>query len=76
MASVESGAQALTRRSSRSAAMTTFSTEVFDNEVVPPTLASIAPILCVANEIEADRPRVAYLCTPFFLFLKPPLISN
>ena len=51
----------LTRRPSRSGA-TTFSTEVFDNEVVPSALASISPILRVANEIESERPRVAYLC--------------
>ena len=50
------------RRPSRSAA-TTFSMEVFDNEVVPSALASISPILRVANEIEHERPRVAYLCT-------------
>lgn len=53
----------LTRRPSRSAAMTTFSTEVFDNEVVPSSLGSIAPILRIATEVESERPRVAYLCT-------------
>ncbi|KAF7840108.1 callose synthase 5-like [Senna tora] len=58
----------LTRRPSRSAA-TTFSTEVFDNEVVPSSLASISPILRVANEIESERPRVAYLCR-FYAFEK------
>ncbi|KAH9320865.1 hypothetical protein KI387_015504, partial [Taxus chinensis] len=40
----------------------TFSSEVFDTEVVPSTLGSIAPILQVAREIESERPRVAYLC--------------
>ena len=59
--------QALARRPSRSAAMTTFSTEVFDNEVVPSSLASIAPILRVATEIETERPRVAYLCNLLLL---------
>lgn len=53
----------LNRRGSRGAAMATFSMEVFDNEVVPSTLSSIAPILRVAAEIEPERPRVAYLCT-------------
>ncbi|GER45735.1 callose synthase 5 [Striga asiatica] len=54
---------ALNRRPSRSAATTMFSTEVFDNEVVPSSLqSSIAPILRVAAEIQNERPRVAYLC--------------
>ncbi|KAL5075203.1 hypothetical protein RYX36_014187 [Vicia faba] len=62
--------QTLLRRPSRSAAMTTFSMEVFDNDVVvPSSLASITPILRVANEIESDRPRVAYLCR-FYAFEK------
>ena len=57
-----SGPQGLTRRPSRSAALMTMSMEVFDNEVVPSTLAPVAPILRVAAEIEAERPRVSYLC--------------
>ncbi|KAL9459489.1 hypothetical protein AB3S75_002815 [Citrus x aurantiifolia] len=57
----------LTRRPSRSAAMTTFSTEVFDNEAVPSSLGSIAPILRIATEVESERPRVAYLCR-FYAF--------
>ncbi|KAK9292439.1 hypothetical protein L1049_020411 [Liquidambar formosana] len=69
MSNLESGPQVLTRRPSRSAATTVFSTEVFDNEVVPSSLGSIAHILRVATEIEAERPRVAYLCR-FYAFEK------
>ncbi|XP_077211954.1 callose synthase 5-like [Tasmannia lanceolata] len=61
--------QGLTRRSSRSAAMTTFSLEVFDHEVVPSSLGSIVPIIRVATEIETERPRVSYLCR-FYAFEK------
>ena len=43
--------------------MTTVTSEVFDHEVVPSSLVSIVPILRVASEIEALRPRVAYLCS-------------
>lgn len=56
------GGPSLMRRASRSSATTTFSMEVFDNEVVPSSLQSIAPILRVATEIQTVRPRVAYLC--------------
>lgn len=33
-----------------------------DSELVPSSLAAIAPVLRVANDIETDNPRVAYLC--------------
>ncbi|KAK1403845.1 1,3-beta-glucan synthase [Heracleum sosnowskyi] len=63
------GGPSLMRRASRSSATTTFSMEVFDNEVVPSSLQSIAPILRVATEIQTVRPRVAYLCR-FYAFEK------
>ncbi|KAF8011957.1 hypothetical protein BT93_I0167 [Corymbia citriodora subsp. variegata] len=69
MTSHESGPQGLSRRPSRSAATTIFSTEVFDNEVVPSSLSIISPILRAAKEIEHERPRVAYLCR-FYAFEK------
>ncbi|KAJ7297833.1 hypothetical protein O6H91_Y034700 [Diphasiastrum complanatum] len=53
------------RRLSRTYTTGTFSTEVFDSQVVPSSLASIASILRVANEIEAESPRVAYLCKSY-----------
>ncbi|KAK7318446.1 hypothetical protein RJT34_03148 [Clitoria ternatea] len=68
MSNLDSGQNMLMRRASRGAA-TTFSLEVFDNEVVPSSLASISPILRVAKEIESERPRIAYLCR-FYAFEK------
>lgn len=46
--------------------------EVVDSELVPSSLASIAPILRVANEVEKNNARVAYLCKSFFLLLLSP----
>ncbi|KAK7333638.1 hypothetical protein VNO80_30414 [Phaseolus coccineus] len=40
---------------------------VVDSEIVPSSLAVLAPILRAALEIEEENPRVAYLCEYFFI---------
>eukprot|EP00250_Pteridium_aquilinum_P011202 c19900_g2_i1 orf=287-6166(-) len=62
------GLESGSRQLSRALTATNFQ-DVMDPEVVPSSLAVIAPILRVANEIEEKAPRVAYLCR-FYAFDK------
>lgn len=50
------------RRLTRARTMLDDEDPTADSELVPSSLASIGPILRVANEIEEENPRVAYLC--------------
>ncbi|XP_010241338.1 PREDICTED: putative callose synthase 6 [Nelumbo nucifera] len=54
----------LPRAISRKMTRLTTMVETPEDEIalVPPSLSAIVPILRVANEIEAENPRVAYLC--------------
>lgn len=54
--------RSLSRGMTRTSTMVDPNAEGIDSELVPSSLASIAPILRVANEIEKDNDRVAYLC--------------
>lgn len=39
-----------------------YPSDIVDPSVVPPSLSSIAPFIRVAFDVEAESPRIAYLC--------------
>lgn len=54
--------QPLQRRILRTQTAGNLGEAIFDSEIVPSSLVDIAPILRVANEVEQEDRRVAYLC--------------
>ncbi|PON89730.1 Vacuolar protein sorting-associated protein, partial [Trema orientale] len=66
--------RAMTRMPTRLVNLSNEDNAAVDSELVPSSLASIAPILRVANEIQNENPRVAYLCR-FHAFEKAHLMD-
>ncbi|MFS7973386.1 hypothetical protein Hanom_Chr09g00856011 [Helianthus anomalus] len=62
------------RMMTRSSTMYDPNVDGVDSELVPSSLATIATILHVANEIEKDNEKVAYLCMFLMLCLPPSFI--
>ncbi|MQL77119.1 hypothetical protein Taro_009519 [Colocasia esculenta] len=54
--------KSLSRRMTRLPSTIEDEDAAYDSELVPSSLASIVPILRVANVVEEHNPRVAYLC--------------
>lgn len=57
----------LTRQPTKMVNLSNDDKPIRDSELVPSSLASIAPILRVANDVEEENPRVAYLCMYFLM---------
>jgi callose synthase len=57
-------ARSFSRRQTRQLDLANEDEKVIDSELVPSSLNPIIPILRVANEIQNQNPRVAYLCKP------------